>query len=153
MRTNFLLRTLWLAALGATATPRTVRAQIGAGLEMPTGVLHEVALDFDAGRNPFYCYFGSRAAGLPERIRVDSVTRVAAPTECAGNGLGFVSRMDDRFFLVNALKGLIDAMPRLLVVSAFYRTEDLEHDGQKLHVAHALSIIRGVRPLVADGSS
>ncbi len=144
---------LSLAALGVAATPRIGRAQDGAGLVMPTDVLRAIAVDFDAGRNPFYCYFGTRSAETPERIRVDSVTRVATPTDCTGNGLGFVSRVDDRFFLVNTLKGLIDAMPRFLVVSAFYRTEDLERDGHRLHTAHALSIIRGVSAPMTNGSS
>lgn len=143
MKNTISIYLLSLAVVAVTAAPRTARAQEGAGLIMPTYVLHQIALDFDQGRNPFYCYFGARSASTPEQVRVDSVTIVATPTECTGNGLGFVSRVDDRFFLVNALKGLIDAMPRFLVVSAFYRTEDLEHDGYKVHAAHALSIIRG----------
>lgn len=143
MKTSTHICLLLLAVLAVTAAPRTARAQEGAGLIMPTHVLHQIALDFDQGRNPFYCYFGMRSPSAPDQVRVDSVTTVATPTDCAGNGLGFVSRVDDRFFLINALKGLIDAMPRFLVVSAFYRTEDVEHDGFKVHTAHALSIIRG----------
>lgn len=153
MRINLLRCMLSLVALGVAGTPKIGHAQDGAGLVMPADVLRAIAVDFDAGRNPFYCYFGTRSAETPGQIRVDSVTRVATPMACTGNGLGFVSRVDDRFFLVNTLKGLIDAMPRLLVVSAFYRTEDLERDGHRLHTAHALSIIRGVSPLVANGGS
>lgn len=133
---------LVLAVVALTASPRTLRAQDGAALVMPTDVLRQIALDIDQGRNPFYCYFGARNASVPEQVRVDSVTTVATPTDCTGNGLGFVSRVQDKFFLVNAIKGLIDAMPRFLVVSAFYRTEDLERDGFTVHTAHAISIIR-----------
>jgi hypothetical protein len=140
---------LVLALIASTAVPRTARAQDGAGLIMSTDVLRQIAIDFDQGRNPFYCYFGVRSAATPDQVRVDSVTTVTKPTDCAGNGLGFVSRVEDRFFLVNALKGLIEAMPRFLVVSAFYRTEDVERDGRKVHAAHALSIIRGVGTGVA----
>ena len=142
---------LSLIIVAVTAAPQAAHAQEGAGLVMPTHILHQIALDFDQGRNPFYCYFGARSASTPEQVRVDSITTVATPTDCAGNGLGFVSRVDDKFFLINALKGLIDAMPRFLVVSAFYRTEDLEHDGYKVHAAHALSIIRGVGATAANG--
>ncbi|HTI63528.1 MAG TPA: hypothetical protein VL524_08450 [Gemmatimonadaceae bacterium] len=144
MKTSTYICLLSVAVVAVTAAPRAAPAQEGAGLVMPTYVLHQIALDFDQGRNPFYCYFGTRSPSTPDQVRVDSVTTVATPTDCAGNGLGFVSRVDDRFFLINTLKGLIDAMPRFLVVSAFYRTEDLEHDGFKVHTAHALSIIRGV---------
>lgn len=120
---------------------------------MPTAYLQDIALDFDQGINPFYCYFGTRSASSVATIRVDSVTRVSSPAECAGNGLGFVSRVSDPIFLGQALKGVISGMPRFLVVSAFYRTEDVEHDGKMVHVAHALSVIRGLEPLVARGSS
>lgn len=146
---------LSLAVIAVTALPRTARAQDGAALVMPTDVLRQIALDFDQGRNPLYCYFGARSAAVPEQVRVDSVTTVATPTDCAGNGLGFVSHVQDKFFLVNTIKGLIDAMPRFLVVSAFYRTEDVEHDGRTVHTAHAISIIRaaGVRATALNRGS
>ena len=154
MRTKILASILSLAAVVAVAAPGSAHGQDNAGLMMPARVLHQIALDFDAGRNPFYCYFGTRDASTPDRVNVDSVTMVAGPTDCTGSGLGFVSRIDDRFFLVNVLKGLIDAMPQFLVVSAFYRTEDLDRDGGKFHTAHALSIIRSVGATsVANGSS
>lgn len=157
MQKTISISLLSLTIIASVALPRTARPQDGAALIMPTEVLHQIALDFDQGRNPFYCYFGVRSAEMPDRVRVDSVTTVTKPTDCTGNGLGFVSHVDDRFFLVNALKGLIEAMPRFLVVSAFYRTEDVEHDGIKVRAAHALSIIRGARPGVGaagtDGRS
>ncbi len=144
---------VYLLALAVAAAPRAADAQEPAELVMPTAYLHDIALDFDQGINPFYCYFGTRSASGPASIRVDSVTRVSSPAECAGNGLGFVSRVTDLAFLGQAIKGVIDGMPRFLVVSAFYRTEDVEHDGEKIHVAHALSVIRGLEPIMARGSS
>jgi len=151
MKNAIAVHAITLAVVALATMTRPARAQDRAALVMPTYVLQKIALDYDQGRNPFYCYFGARAASTPERVRVDSVTTVAAPAECSGNGLGFVSRLEDRFFLVNALKGLIDAMPQFLVVSAFYRTEDVEHDGRKVHAAHALSIIRGVVAAASNG--
>ncbi|HSQ32782.1 MAG TPA: hypothetical protein VLN49_23160 [Gemmatimonadaceae bacterium] len=151
MRTQNIVYLLSLAALTAVA-PRATKAQEPT-LVVPTAYLQDIALDFDQGINPFYCYFGARSASSPATIRVDSVTRVSSPAECAGNGLGFVSRVADPNFLGQALKGVITGMPRFLVVSAFYRTEDVEHNGKKVHVAHALSVIRGPEPLVARGSS
>jgi hypothetical protein len=151
MRTGNIVYLLSLAAATAAASPSASKAQEPT-LVMPTAYLQDIALDIDQGVNPFYCYFGTRGA-TPATIRVDSVTRVSSPAACAGNGLGFVSRVSDPVFLGQALKGVITGMPRFLVVSAFYRTEDVEHDGKMVHVAHALSVIRGLEPLVAGGSS
>jgi len=152
MRTANIVYLLSLAVATAAA-PRVASAQENAALVIPTAYLHDIALDFDQGINPFYCYFGTRSSSGPAIIRVDSVTRVTSPAECAGNGLGFVSRVSDPIFLGQALKGVITGMPRFLVVSAFYRTEDIERDGKKIHVAHALSVIRGLESIVARGSS
>lgn len=155
MRKNIVVYLVSLAALAAATASRAAGQEPAgletAGLVLPADVLRKIAIDFDRGRNPFYCYFGTRSASTPDRVRVDSVTTVAAPTDCAGNGLGFIARVDDRFFLTNALKGLIDAMPKFLVVSAFYRTEDIEHDGHTIHTAHALSIIRGMLSAASTG--
>lgn len=155
VKRTILAPVLFRMALAIAAVARAARAQDGAGLVMPASVLHEIALDFDAGRNPFYCYFGARSAITPTRVKVDSVIRVASPTDCKGNGLGFMARVDDRFFLSNVLKGLIEAMPNFLVISVFYRTEDLDRDGEKFHAAHALSVIRGVgtTSVAANGRS
>jgi hypothetical protein len=144
---------VYLLALAVATAPRAAQAQDSAELVIPTAYLQDIALDFDQGINPFYCYFGARSASAPATIRVDSVTRVMTPAECAGNGLGFVSRVSDLAFLGQALTGVISGMPRFLVVSAFYRTEDVEHDGKRVHVAHAVSVIRGLGPIVARGSS
>lgn len=152
MRTRNIAYLLSLAVV-TVATPRAASAQENAALVIPTAYLRDIALDFDQGINPFYCYFGTRSSSAPAIIRVDSVTRVTSPAECAGNGLGFVSRVSDPIFLGQALKGVITGMPRFLVVSAFYRTEDVERDGKKIHVAHALSLIRGLESVVARGSS
>lgn len=151
MRTQNIVYLLSLAAAMAVA-PRATKAQEPT-LVIPAAFLHDIALDFDEGINPFYCYFGTRSASDPATIRIDSVTRVSTPAECAGNGLGFVSRVSDPTFLGQVLKGVISGMPRFLVVSAFYRTEDVERGGKKIHVAHAMSVIRGLEPLVARGSS
>ena len=152
MRTRNIVYLIALAVAAAVA-PNAASAQEEAALVIPSAYLHDIALDFDQGINPFYCYFGTRSSSGPAVIHVDSVTRVTSPAECAGNGLGFVSRVSDPIFLGQALKGVITGMPRFLVVSAFYRTEDVEHDGKKMHVAHALSVIRGFESVVARGSS
>jgi hypothetical protein len=140
-----LIASLALAtSLAFLAIPRTSQSQETVALEMPVAVLRDIALDFDEGRNPLYCYFARRGPSTPLVVQVDSVTAVATPAQCRGNGLGFVSRIADPAFLEQVLRGLLEGTPDLLVVSAFYRTEDLTHDGVRVHGARALSVIRGV---------
>jgi hypothetical protein len=122
-------------------------------VEAPVGVLHAIALDMDQRRDPLYCYFGTRVITSGVRVRVDSVTKVAAADECNGVGLGFVMRTTDRALLVQMAKGVIESNPRFDVVSAFYATEDVDRFGDIVRVARTISILRGVATtLTQDGS-
>jgi hypothetical protein len=111
-------------------------------LLVPAPMLQSIASDFDAGLNPLYCFFG-RADRTLLKVEVDSTRTVASPSACAGMGLGFVARIANAEFLMHALRGLIEVNPQFEVVSAFYKTEDVEIDGGRLHAARALSVIRG----------
>lgn len=137
--THILSRAI-VVALAAQLASET-QAQQPAVL-VPALTLQNIALDFDEGRNLMYCYFG-RADRTVLRIEVDSVTTVTTPSACAGMGLAFVTRIADAEFLMQALRGLIDGCPQFAVVSAFYRTEEVELDGGRLRAPRALSVIRG----------
>jgi len=68
-------------------------------------------------------------------------------------GLGFVTRIADVEFLMQAIRGLIEASPQFAVVSAYYRTEDVQLDGGKLRGARALSVLRGAPTLALSKRS
>lgn len=123
------------------------------GVEAPVAVLHAIALDMDQRRDPLYCYFGTRVVLPSVRVRVDSVTKVAAAEECSGVGLGLVIRTTDRGLLVQMLRGVIESNPRFDVVSAFYATEDVDRFGDIVRVARTVSILRGVATTLTQNGS
>jgi hypothetical protein len=104
--------------------------------------LREIAVDFEAGRNVLYCYYGRVGENRPQ-VFIDSVLTVTTAADCGGVGVALISRIGDHTTMVAMLRGLIDAHPEFQVVSAFYKTEMLEIDGEEVRVAHALSILRG----------
>jgi len=128
------------AALCAAQSPGTTPNAV----EAPVGVLHAIALDMDQRRDPLYCYFGARVLTPAVRVRIDSVTKIAAAGDCNGVGLGFVLRTSDRELLVQMMRGVIESNPRFDVVSAFYATEDVDRFGDTVRVARTLSVLRGV---------
>lgn len=141
MRLLLSFATLQLSAALCAAQAPTAPTN---GVEAPVGILHAIALDMDQRRDALYCYFGTRVITPAVRVRVDSVTKVAAADECNGVGLGFVMRTTDRALLVQMAKGVIDSNPRFDVVSAFYATEDVDRFGDIVRVARTISILRGV---------
>jgi hypothetical protein len=143
LATSLALAALTLGACGANA-----RAQSAAGVETPLPVLMSIAADFDAGRNPMYCYFGRAAATAQPLVHVDSMTTISTPGACHGIGVAYIARIEDRAFLMHALRGLIESNPDFLVVSAFYRTEELMRDGECVRAARALSVLRAAPPRV-----
>jgi hypothetical protein len=130
------------AALCAAQSPPPPPPPLANGVEAPVAVLHAIALDMDQRRDSLYCYFGTRVGTPAVRVRVDSVTKVAAADECNGVGLGFVMRTTDRALLVQMAKGVIESNPRFAVVSAFYATEDVDRFGDIVRVARTISILR-----------
>jgi hypothetical protein len=103
--------------------------------------LRDIAVDIDEGRNVIYCYYG-RASEAQPQVYVDSVRAIPGAAECKGVGVGLISRVGDVPTMMAMLRGIIEAYPELRVVSAFYKTEMLEVDGQSVRVAHALSVLR-----------
>ena len=75
---------------------------------------------------------------------MDSVAVVATAAQCDGVGLGFISRLGDSTLVLEMLRGVITSHPEFRVVSAFYKTEIIEVDSQRVRTAHALSVIRSV---------
>jgi hypothetical protein len=148
--TRALARTLTVAVC---ATP--LRAQSEAALVLPNTALHDIAMDFDTGRNLVYCYHGAPNAAASPVIRVDSVSAVASASACRGLGIGFISRIDDRSFLIDALRGLIESNPGFRVVSAFYRVEIIQTEDGAFRSPRALSLVRGSAsaPVVRAGDS
>jgi hypothetical protein len=130
-----------------------MRAQQAPALELPIDAIHAIAADIDEGRSPLYCYHGRRLDGPALVIVVDSVALVASQRDCTGFGIGFVMRSADRELLAAALRGVIDHSPGFTVVSAFYRTEDIDRNGSPLHAPRALSVVRGAMTMVRSGGS
>jgi len=120
-----------------------IRAQPTPTVELPLASLESIAIDFDSGRNRIYCYQGGSIDSVTAVIRIDSITVVTTLDACAGLGIGYISRIDDRPFLVQVLRGLIDGNDRFRVVSAFYGISTLEVNGQSIRAARALSVLRG----------
>jgi hypothetical protein len=119
-------------------------------LVLPVNSLREVAVDFDAGRNEIYCYYG-RVGDYRPQVYIDSLRTVSTAADCSGVGVAVISRIADPPTMMAMLRGLIDAHPEFRVVSAFYKTELLEIDGEDVRVAHALSVLRG-QPLATPVS-
>jgi hypothetical protein len=126
----------------ASCLPSLLAAQEAAGLRMPLVSLRQIALDFDAGRNTIYCYYGAALASGPE-IRVDSLQVISTPSECKGVGVGFISRIADKPMIAAMLRGLLVSHPAFRIISAFYGTEQIDVDGQPVRAARALSVLRG----------
>jgi len=122
-------------------------------VEMPMETLTEIAANFDGGRNDIYCLYGQRQGVAHERILVDSVKTITTIDDCGGIGVGFVTRIADPVLLTYMLRGLMTSLTKFSVVSAFYQTEDVERGGKQLHVARALSVIRGPSIVKAAGAS
>ena len=114
------------------------------GIEVPVGILHAIALDVDQRHDVLYCYFGDRFLTPGVRVRVDSVTTVPTVDKCDGVGLAFIMRSTDRLLLSQLLRGVVEGNPRFGVVSVYYATEDVDRWGDMVHVARALSMLRGV---------
>lgn len=133
--------TLGLAAFAA-CMPRSLAAQQAAGLSMPLVSLRQIALDFDAGRNTIYCYYGFALASGPT-IHVDSLQEISSPSECKGVGVGFISRIADKPMIAEMLRGLLVSHPAFRIISAFYGTEEVDVAGQTVRVSRALSVLRG----------
>ena len=125
----------------AVGLPATLTAQRAPGLVMPLLSLRTIAVDFDAGRNTIYCYYGLRPISEPE-VHVDSLQVVSSPSECRGVGFGFISRVTDKPMLEAMLQGLLSAHPGFRIISAFYGTEPIEVDGVSIRAARALSVLR-----------
>jgi hypothetical protein len=137
-----------LLTILAVIAPHTTWAQ-APSVEVPIEDIHAIAIDFDQGLNRVYCYFGTRVDTPQLSVRVDSVTLVGSPAGCAGIGIGFFLRINDQVLLAEAIRGVIQSNPRFAVVSAFYRTEDIEDRGQRIRGARALSVVRGASTVVA----
>jgi hypothetical protein len=123
-------------------------AQESVSVEMESPSLMRVAADFDEGRNLMYCLFGRITSASRVRVHVDSIALVESPNACNGMGFAFASRIPDRAFLAQILRGLIDSSPRFAVVSAFYATEEIELHGDRFRAARAFSVVRGVTTTV-----
>lgn len=143
--------TLFIAPL-VTLFSHRVSAQ-SPSLVLPIADLHGIAVDFDRGLSPLYCYFGVRIDRPALVVRVDSVTVVASSSDCAGIGIAFFMRMADRELLGQALRGMIDSNPRFTVVSAFYGTEDIDDRGSSVRAARAVSVVRGARSILTHAGS
>lgn len=143
--------TLFIAPL-ITLFSHRVSAQ-APSVVLPIADVHAIAVDFDQGLSPLYCYFGVRIERPAIVIRVDSVTVVASPSDCAGIGVAFFMRIADRAVLAQALRGVIESNPGFAVVSAFYSTEDVDDGGTSIRAARAFSVVRGVRAVLTQGGS
>ena len=132
----------------AAGMPGAAPAQSAPGLTMSALSMRAIALDFDAGRNMIYCYYG---LAVPNElaIRVDSLQVVTSPSDCRGVGFGFISRLTDKPMLEAMLRGLIAAHPDFRIISAFYGTEPVEVGGQSIRAARALSVLRPGRAAAA----
>lgn len=87
------------------------------------------------------------------RIFVDSVAKIASRGDCRGLGMAFIARVQDREILVAALRGVIDDNPTMDVVTAFYRTEEIERDGTGFRAPRSLSVVRADRGRVSIASA
>jgi len=133
--------------------PVTLPAQQApASVELPIDAIHAIAADVDEGRSPLYCFHGRRVDGPPLLIVVDSVAPVRSQRDCAGLGIGFIMRSSDRELLAAAVRGVIDQNSGFAVVSAFYRTEDIDDRGSRLHAPRALSVVRGAMQVNGSGA-
>jgi hypothetical protein len=132
-------------------TAAAFRPQPAPTIELPLATLASIASDFDAGRNQIYCYQGGSIDPTTAVIQVDSVTVVPTPEACSGIGIGYISRIDDRAFLAQAARGLINSNARFRVVSAFYGISTVEVNGRSVRAARALSVLRGDASTIEAG--
>ncbi len=137
-----------LLAILSALVPHMTWAQ-APSVELPIEDVHAIAVDFEQGLDRVYCYFGARIETPRLYVRVDSVTLVGSPAGCTGIGIGFFLRVNDQLLLAEAVRGVIQSNPRFAVVSAFYRTEDIEDRGQRIRGARALSVVRGAPTVLA----
>ena len=130
-------------------TGARVRAQPTPTFELPLASLESIASDFESGRNQIYCYHGGVIDPVNVLIQVDSVSVVTTPEACDGIGIGYISRIDDRAFLLPALRGLMESNVRFRVASAFYAINTVEVNGRSVRAARALSVLRGTNAVEA----
>lgn len=143
---------LIFAAFVILFLPRIASAQ-SPSVVLPVAAARAIAVEFDRGLSPLYCYFGVRIERPTLVVRVDSVTKVASPADCPGIGIALVIRITDRLLLAQAVRGVIDSNPRFAIVSAFYLTEDVDDGGESVHAARALSVVRGTPIALTQGGS
>jgi hypothetical protein len=132
-------------------TGARVRAQPTPSFELPLASLESIASDFESGRNQIYCYHGGVIDPVKVLIQVDSVSVVTTPEACDGIGIGYISRIDDRAFLIPALRGLMESNVRFRVASAFYAINTVEVNGRSVRAARSLSVLRGNANAVEAG--
>jgi hypothetical protein len=133
------------------ATAAAFRPQPTPTVELPLATLESIASDFESGRNQIYCYQAGSVDPTTVVIQVDSVTVVPTPEACSGIGIGYISRIDDRAFLAQAARGLINSNARFRVVSAFYGISTVEVNGRSVRAARALSVLRGDASTIEAG--
>jgi hypothetical protein len=120
----------------------TLRAQAPA-VELSEKTLLAIQADYESGRTVIYC-FGGRSNYAPQPVvHVDSAWVVPAVVQCPGVGVGFISRIADREFMISSLRGLIDGNSAFQVVSAFYSGAVADSTGQPRYQMRTLSIVRG----------
>jgi hypothetical protein len=147
-------RFAWLAACLLSLPTGAARAQQrSAAVQLSFTDVQQIAADVDGARDGLYCYYGHRVDNNMIRIFVDSVAKIASRTDCHGLGMGFIARVPDREFLVAALRGVIEENPALDVVTAFYRTEQIERDGEPLRAPRSLSVVRATRGTISVASA
>lgn len=152
-RRMWAIRTWTVVVMGfAACLPCSLVAQDPAGLSMPLVSLRQIAVDFDAGRNTIYCYYGVLMAGGPG-IHVDSLQEISSPSECQGVGVGFISRIADKPMMEEMLRGVLLSHPAFRIISAFYGTEQIDVGGKRVRAARALSVLRSPRTRVATFGS
>src|SRR5436305_12064204 len=61
-------------------------------LVVPVNSLREIAVDFEAGRNALYCYYGRVGEDRPQ-VFIDSVRTVTTAADCGGVGVALISRI------------------------------------------------------------
>jgi hypothetical protein len=70
------------------------------------------------------------------------VSIVATVSASDGVGIGFISRLTDPTIVMETLRAVIESFQGFRVVSAFYKTDVIEIDGQTVRAARAVSVMR-----------
>lgn len=115
-------------------------------LDMNSSEARRLARDFERGADFLYCYFGTVQPTRVPAIAIDSVRPTAEPDACAGIGIAFPMRVSAPSFTVEILKGVLAHHTRFYVVSAIYRTEFADVDGERILLPRLYSIIRLALP-------